>query len=132
MIAHMPDIHPAFHYAQAAAVAAVRIHLDAGQRKTVEEAIDGAQRADKPAEQPVAEHAGQADDDHDHPFVGKDRSQLIEGSRVGRVLQQADSAFKGTGGADVLAESRQNEAFAHAPDERDGDDEHRQEDILQV
>ena len=132
MVPNMSDIHLTLHHAQAAAVAAVRVHFDARQREAVEETVDRAQRADEPAKSTVAEDAGQADDQHDHPFVGENRSQLIEGGGVNGILQKAYGAFKGAGRADVFAEARQDDAFAHAVDQRDGDHEYRQEDIFQI
>ena len=132
MIPYVLDIHLAFHHAQTTAIAPFRIHFYTGQCEAVKETVDCAQRADEPAKSTVAEDAGQADDQHDHPFVGENRSQLIEGGGVNGILQKAYGAFKGAGRADVFAEARQDDAFAHAVDQRDGDHEYRQEDIFQI
>ena len=132
MVSHVLHVHFALHHTQTAAVAAVRVHLHAGQGKTVEKAVDRTQRADETAERPIAEDTGKADHDHDDPLVGEERAQLIEGRRIGRVLQQADCSLKGARRTDILAETRQDDAFPDAPDERDRDDEHRQEHIFQV
>ena len=131
MVSHVLHVHFALHHTQAAAVAAVRVHLHAGQGETVEKAVDRAQRADETAEGPVAENTGQADHDHDDPLVGEERAKLVEGCRVGRILQQADRSLKGARRTDILAEAWQNDAFSDTPDERDRDDEHRQENIFQ-
>ena len=132
MIPHVLHIHLAFHHAQSAAVAPVRIHFHPGQGETVEKAVNRAQRANKAAEGAVTEHAGQADHQHDHPFVGKHRPQLIEGGGVHRVLQQADRAFKGSRRADVFAEAGQDDPLPDAVDQRNGDHKHREEHIFQI
>ena len=132
MVPYVPDVHPALRDAPAAAVAAVRIHFPAGEGETAEKAVEGPQGADEPAEGPVAEDAGQPDDAQDHPFVGEDGAQLIEGGAVGGMLQVAHRALQGAGRADVFAESRQDFVLSDAEPDRDRDDENSQEHIFQV
>ena len=131
MIAHMSYIHLTLFHAHAAARASVRVHPDARKGKAVEQAIDRTQRAEKPAEGAVAEYAGQADDQHDDPFAGKDQAQLIERSAVGRMLQDAHRAFQGACGADILAESRKDHALGDAHPERYSDDSHSKDHIFE-
>ena len=132
MISYMSYIHRACHHAPAAAAAAFRTDPDSGQGKAIEKTVDRAQRAEKPAEAAVAEDTGQANGQHNNPFLRKYGFQLEKGGTVCGVLQQPNGAFQGTGRADILAEGWQRNAFSHTEEQRYGNDKYGQYSVLQV
>ena len=131
MIANVTDVHFTVPHAGPAVVAAMRIHPDARESKAVKQAVDRAERAKKPAERAVAEHARQKKHHQDHRFSGEENPQLGEQIRVVRVGKQTPGPLKGSRRADVLAEGRQRQIVRRAVDQRQRDDKHRQDDILQ-
>lgn len=74
----MPHVHLTVPDAGSAMRALHPIHPYAYKTEPVEEAVEGAQRAEKTAEGPVTENAGKNDDDQDHKLPGKQDAQLRE------------------------------------------------------
>ena len=68
VITHTAHVHRAAPDTSAAVRASIFIDLNSDDRNPVEESVDGPQRAQEPAEGPIAEDAGQHDDDQDHVF----------------------------------------------------------------
>ena len=85
VVAHMPHVHAAAAYTGAAVVAAGGIHLHAHNRDLAEKPVDCAQRAYETAETAVAEHAGQADDEHDDKLPREQDVQHSEIAGIGGI-----------------------------------------------
>ena len=115
----MAHVHAAAAHTGAAAVAALLIHPHTHQAEAVEQPVDRAERADKTAETPVAEPAGQSDDQHDRELAGKEDTQHAEQSRVVGIGQQADRTLKGSGGTDVFAKARHGNIMLQPIPQRD-------------
>ena len=131
MVAHMAHVHAAVPHAGATVVAAIHVHLHADDVESVEQTVDRPQRADEATEAAVAEHAHQADHQHDDELAGKQYAQHAVIRSVRRIGQMAHRAFEGACGTDILAEARQWDLVAQAIPQGDGDHKHRQYYIFQ-
>ena len=127
----MAHIHAAVPHAGATVVAAIRVHFHADDVEAVEQAVDRPQRADEAAEAAVAEHAGQADHQHDDELAGEQYAQHAVIGGIRRIGQVAHRALEGARRTDVLAEARQGDLVAQAIPQGDGDHEHRKYNIFQ-
>ena len=85
VVTHMPHVHAAVAYAGAAVIAAGGVHLHAHNRHLAEEAVDCSQRTYKAAEAAVAEHTGQADDEHDDKLAREQDVQHSEIAGIGGI-----------------------------------------------
>ena len=85
VVAHMPHVHAAAAHTGSAVVAAGGVHLHAHNRDFAEKAVDCAKRAYETAEAAVAEHAGQADDEHDDKLPREQDVQHSEIAGIGGI-----------------------------------------------
>ena len=131
VVAHAPYIHVAMPHASATVVAAVCVHLYADDVEAVEQAVDRPQRADETAEAAVAEHAYEADHQHDDELAGEQDAQHAIVGGVGGIGQMAHRALEGARRTDVFTEARQGDLIAQAVPKRYGDHEHGQNDVFQ-
>ena len=131
MVTHVLHVHLTVAHTGAAAVAAIRVRFHPDDTEAVEQPIDRPEGAEETAEAAVAEHADQADGQHNHPLAGEDQTQHLIHGRVGGIHQVAACALQGTGRADILAEGRQRQVFGQAEVQGNGDHEHRQDPVFQ-
>ena len=131
VIPHPPHVHAAVPHARAAAVAAAGVYLHADDVEPAEQAVDRPQRTEEAAEAAVAEHAGQADCQHDDELAGEQRAQHAVEGGVDRIGQEPHRALEGARRAEVLAEGRQRKPVAQAVPQGQGDHEHGQDDVFQ-
>ena len=127
----MAHVHAAAAHAGAAVVAVVLVYPHAHQAEAVEQPVDCAQGAEEAAEAAIAEHTGQADNEHDGELAGEEDAQHAEKARVVGVCQQADGTLKGAGRTDVLAEARNGNIVLEPIPQRNRHNEHGQRDVFQ-
>ena len=129
LVAHVVDVQLTVADAQAAAGALGMIHLDAEEGELIEQAVQAAQGADKPAEAPEREDAAHQNADHQQEFPGEQGAQHGEVAGVDLVGQQADAAFQGARGTDVFAEGGQG-GIPEGIHNGDHEDEEHQNGVL--
>ena len=123
-IRDMADIHFAMIYALAAADTLAVFHSDTEEGELVEQAVNGAQRAQEPAEHPEDKYRSSEKAYKQQEFPSKQGAQHGKIALVHGVGQQRDAAFQGACGTDVLAECRQRDI---AQGIENGDDEYKKD-----
>ena len=124
MIRDMADIHLAMIYALAAADTLAVFHSDTEEGELVEQAVNGAQRAQEPAEHPEDKYRSSEQAYKQQEFPGKQGAQHGKVALVHGVGQQRNAALQGACGTDVLAERGQ---WDIAQGIENGDDEHKKD-----
>ena len=127
----MVDIQLAVADTEAALGALGFLNTHTKEGNLVEQTIQTAQGAQKPAEEPEDEDAAQEDADHQQELPGEQGTQHGEITGVDLVGKEADTAFQSAGRTDVLAESGQGNVPESIHDGDDKDKEH-QNHIFQI